>query len=1067
MTGIADLYLYLKRPYSRDRRKRLLAHWYDDGGQGGRGGGKSGMTRFVVLSWKRTGSNLLCGILHRHPEICMHNELFNPIDIFTYHPKELLSPEEPPIPSPPPSDGGNGNNAAETPPSPPAAPAWSVLTRDLFPDRFLEYVWDNGTVRRIKSKAKAVGFKSFPEHWLDVRNESIWKELILDDLRIKKIVLHREDELAVYVSMQRADLTGLYMTHNYPKDLKIHVDPAAFQIFINNYRHTFQKKYKSPIFQRDTFWITYEQLIDDEVFERQVYPKLMEFLKVDSTVPIQRLRETIKQAHPNEDLANVIANYEELEFCFRYSDVSHFATKQKRKEEEEQKTQLPPNNKSQTKQVENNSGGPSAVPTSTHSTWSILLPICSRSKESQSKPVHDTNNRSVDDDASERFNSNRFLHLTMSSQYDTTSTATTATSTTSLTTTSSSEDSSDELVEGNEECCWNMLQKFCTSLSETTTSEQREKLTEVIVGIDIDDPVFSPEKARARIEAMIPCQKVVFVNIQPNMYGHVCKIWNHLAKKAANDYIVLLGDDIELLDHGWQDRIASAFAKVSKEQNLPHGAACVAMSDVSFPGFPTFPVIHRWHMQTFGTLLPRQFVNQGGDPYLYDLYSRYNAAAFCTDCRLTNSIGGDGDARYKKHQINWRGQILNMNLRKLTSTVGRSPDGIVLDVVVPSYRTKNNEYLRRIALLRASCPMFVKFWFVVDNPLEDHVADVKELANRLNEIQLCKDANYFVNVIHYAENRGASYARNTGYNYTTADWVLFLDDDVIPDEHILDAYAGAIRRYPDAKVFVGMTELPASCGTWTRMLQACNVGYFYGISKQMTHPSWGVTANLMVCGSRYNPTIQFKDKYPKTGGGEDIDFVYQFKEWYNTLGRRVTVGVPEAKVTHPWWNGGRQCYKQIVGWAWGDSICITEWKEKSFLACPNWIEHMALLLPPLSIGTGKFLECALAGLLVAVTEHVIKTIRYYPSATEVTGGKNIVQDLWVALGAGSVLSAQEATRVVALVRRCSLYSICRRVDWFDGQESKIKLDIQLGSIVRFGLNIGLTWAALYWRPRRR
>jgi len=42
------------------------------------------------------------------------------------------------------------------------------------------------------------------------------------------------------------------------------------------------------------------------------------------------------------------------------------------------------------------------------------------------------------------------------------------------------------------------------------------------------------------------------------------------------------------------------------------------------------------------------------------------------------------------------------------------------------------------------------------------------------------------------------------YNYSTADWVLFLDDDVIPDHCILDAYIGAIRRYPDGKVFVGL-----------------------------------------------------------------------------------------------------------------------------------------------------------------------------------------------------------------------------------------------------------------------
>jgi hypothetical protein len=103
MTGIADLYLYLKRPYSKDRRKRLLAHFT---------GQTESTARFVVLSWKRTGFNWLCGILHHHPQICMHNELFNPIDVFTYHPKALIEAR------------------------------WTVLTRDLFPAEFLNFIWD-------------------------------------------------------------------------------------------------------------------------------------------------------------------------------------------------------------------------------------------------------------------------------------------------------------------------------------------------------------------------------------------------------------------------------------------------------------------------------------------------------------------------------------------------------------------------------------------------------------------------------------------------------------------------------------------------------------------------------------------------------------------------------------------------------------------------------------------------------------------------------------------------------------------------------------------------------------
>jgi hypothetical protein len=37
-----------------------------------------------------------------------------------------------------------------------------------------------------------------------------------------------------------------------------------------------------------------------------------------------------------------------------------------------------------------------------------------------------------------------------------------------------------------------------------------------------------------------------------------------------------------------------------------------------------------------------------------------------------------------------------------------------------------------------------------------------------------------------------------------------------------------------------------------------------------------------------------------------------------------------------------------------------------------------------------------------------------------------------------------------------LYSLCRCVDWFDGQKLKIRLDIQLNSALRFTLNSCIT-----------
>ena len=40
------------------------------------------MTRFVILSVPRAGSNLLCTLLNSHPEVLCHHEVFNPRGIF-------------------------------------------------------------------------------------------------------------------------------------------------------------------------------------------------------------------------------------------------------------------------------------------------------------------------------------------------------------------------------------------------------------------------------------------------------------------------------------------------------------------------------------------------------------------------------------------------------------------------------------------------------------------------------------------------------------------------------------------------------------------------------------------------------------------------------------------------------------------------------------------------------------------------------------------------------------------------------------------------------------------------
>jgi glycosyltransferase involved in cell wall biosynthesis len=73
---------------------------------------------------------------------------------------------------------------------------------------------------------------------------------------------------------------------------------------------------------------------------------------------------------------------------------------------------------------------------------------------------------------------------------------------------------------------------------------------------------------------------------------------------------------------------------------------------------------------------------------------------------------------------------------------------------------------------------------VVVNPDPNHLEEVSRLAERINKERFHQEGNFFINVLEYGENRGASYARNFGYNNSTEDWVLFLADDAIPRSQV-------------------------------------------------------------------------------------------------------------------------------------------------------------------------------------------------------------------------------------------------------------------------------------------
>ncbi|KAF5348570.1 hypothetical protein D9756_009659 [Leucocoprinus leucothites] len=472
--------------------------------------------------------------------------------------------------------------------------------------------------------------------------------------------------------------------------------------------------------------------------------------------------------------------------------------------------------------------------------------------------------------------------------------------------------------------CLENLRKFIQSLQETTwrdvhsSSDQHFRFV-IYLAIDADDSFLLQEnKARQLIiDLGIPSSQIREVINSEHPKGHVCAIWRDCARQAHSDgcdYFVLMGDDVTLLDEGWMRKCHSTFSSLAEATGLPFGLGCVSFTDVSFPGMPTFPIVHKTHMEVFGgEVVPSIFINQDGDPFLFQLYRRWGTSVMFP-CRLRNEIGGSVEARYtKKHAANWS-----------------------LAPLVRAEQAVAN-YLEISKGFAAS-----------------HIADIQKLT--LDVIVPC----YRVDL--YSSNRVFVFG---GLAESSAEWVHFLDDDIVPSRDLLFAISDAIRENPDAAGFVCNTQFPIADSVFTTAVHLSGVTYFWVIATKIpTDIPWGVTANLVshrvlvpsdfaTKGEIPSPTT-YSLSYPKTGGGEDIDYCLTQRATHLSIRQRNPnatgrypgfLPAPTAIVTHPWWNNGKRSYWRFHKWSLGDGHLINVYPELSYRDyAPNSAECFLLCL---------------------------------------------------------------------------------------------------------------------------
>jgi glycosyltransferase involved in cell wall biosynthesis len=446
----------------------------------------------------------------------------------------------------------------------------------------------------------------------------------------------------------------------------------------------------------------------------------------------------------------------------------------------------------------------------------------------------------------------------------------------------------------------------------------------------------------------------------------ICKCWDRMANKAFEegaDWVVLLGDDIEVKSPFHYRAFYRAFLDIKERCKTPFGFGCPWWNDESFPGFPTFPVVGKEHFKIFGSLIPKHrkqsFVNQDLDPYLQRLYLKFGAAPLANDAILTNETGGNivHPTRYLRMPANgWRDWVIEdiepvREYLRGESTSLVDVECLLVDVVVPSYRIALSN-LRAICGLKVPDYFRTSFIIVVDNPeLLKQVMNVDsqdDAALRLESdlSSACGENNIRVRCNN--TNLGASATRNRGMDESAAEYVLFLDDDVFPYEDILEEYGKELKRKEQFTVgLVGLVNFPRSADLpvfHAGVLMSYLIFMFEIASNPMYKtPAWGVTANLLV----QRLGVRFDTHYAKTGGGEDVDFCLQMLA---AIPGGKFLSVPEAQVRHDFWPGGlNTLLRHFFSWAIGDGALFTRYKRFTYRSWPNAVEFFLFMFCPIWI----------------------------------------------------------------------------------------------------------------------
>ena len=201
--------------------------------------------------------------------------------------------------------------------------------------------------------------------------------------------------------------------------------------------------------------------------------------------------------------------------------------------------------------------------------------------------------------------------------------------------------------------------------------------------------------------------------------------------------------------------------------------------------------------------------------------------------------------------------------------------------------------------------------------------------------------------------RGPAANRNHGAILATGKWLVFTDDDCLPDAQWLQAYADAIKLHPDCKAFEGAI-LPDDWALLKKDMAECPVNTEGGCF-------W--SANIMVAHSLFQELGGFDEQFA-IAAQEDQDLQWRIQQQHDI------VFVQPATVVHPvrrislrnklsaipagisnWWKFSLKKQSRYMALMSGIqsqfAACIANLKARKWLAAVLNMMTLLLLLPTL------------------------------------------------------------------------------------------------------------------------